>query len=180
MKITVLHSTCMYDISYRLQSTLIWALQGVQQSCTHDPSRPGSHMWDYDIHMLKTHISVVQAAFTGFFILYPLSNWCEISKGWISGYGILPPLKTSQHVTPKDHCSMVNQIIGNFFLMSYTYHVSFFWEDAIRNAFWCQPLDRKLHSFLLVLSKVHLGGIHAFRQTKIRYFDEKVGVNPAV
>ena len=53
------------------------------------------------IDNLFAYISLEQALSFGFLI--PLSNSSITLDGSRPGYGVLPPLNTSQHSTPYDH-----------------------------------------------------------------------------
>ena len=50
-----------------------------------------------------SYISSEQALLAGFVSLLPLLNSSITFDGFIPGYGILPPLNTSQHSIPYDH-----------------------------------------------------------------------------
>ena len=55
-----------------------------------------------------TYFSGAQAALLGFSSLVPFSSTFSILMASTAGYGILPALNTSQHVTPNDHCMEIH------------------------------------------------------------------------
>ena len=64
---------------------------------------------------------MVQAAFSGDFILSPSFNSVAILSGDTPPYGILPTLNTSQHVTPNAHYTSNKYEHLNVLAVAYKY-----------------------------------------------------------
>ena len=58
---------------------------------------------------LQAHISSGHAELAGLSNLCPFSSSWTRERGSTPGYGVLPPLKISQQVTPNDHCMVKEQ-----------------------------------------------------------------------
>ena len=109
-------------------------------------------------------------------VLSGYSKWCPSFSirssvgGSRAGYGVLPTVKISQHVTPYDHCitevDKCVRVSDNRGFISH--HITQFRKEAIFKALWRHPFVGDLDS-LIVFSHVACA-VDILRQTKVTNF----------